>query len=295
MGETARERLRGIDWQLMGLRTQLDGFGDHPRAEGEHRDALMKQMTALGVERRKVQREVLREQEVRMSRQKARELRKTFREQYAATAARYRESQRDVYPQEFREREGASILKELSLIEASHSRDMLLWHHAQRVEAARLRAADPVGDPAQETRRLREQMEVSALAERYPSHVEARNHLLPEAWRRLNAGNVGGAQVYAEAARKRGVEDGNLDHEINRVLDNIVPHRKQAVEIEVTAADELELSRRDIAAAHRDHKIGTPVELVRADNAVQMADYKRRLEAPRIKQELGVELPASTD
>lgn len=53
-------------------------------------------------------------------------MRKAFRQQYAAVAARYAESQSERYPIEYRQREGAAILKELNLLEAAHSRDMLL-------------------------------------------------------------------------------------------------------------------------------------------------------------------------
>ena len=199
MGRTARERLRAIEWEQMGIANQLrGGYNGHPPAEGEHRDALMQQMAELGVEHRRVQQEVLREQEVRMSRSKAREMRKAFRDQSAAVAARYKESQSDRYPAEYRQREGAAIRKELDLLEAQHSRDMLLWHHSQRVEAARLRAADPVADPATETRKLRERMEADALAAQYPSRTQARNILLPEAERLLNAGNIDAAQVHLD-------------------------------------------------------------------------------------------------
>ncbi len=230
-----------------------------------------------------------------MSRDKARAMRKTFREQFAAIAARYNQSQSDRYPVEFRQREGAAILKELSVLDATLSRDMLVWHHGQKTEAARLRASDPVSDPAVEMRRLREQMEANALAEQYPARAQARNILLPEAWRLLEAGNLDGAQKYLAAAKKVGVEDGRLDLAIADRLDVTVPHRRQAVEIEVMAQDEFELSRRDVAAARLNHQIGTPQELVRASNSVQMADYKRQREAPVLARELGIELPTSTD
>jgi hypothetical protein len=157
---------------------------------------------------------------------------------------------------------------------------------------ARLRATDPVSDPATETRRLRGQMEADALADRYATRIEAQNHLLPEAWRLLNAGNIDKAQMYAAAARKRGAVDGTFDREVNRLLDATVPHRRQAVEVEVAAADELELSRRDVAKARLAYKIGTPIELVRASNTVQMAEYKRKQEAPVLKEQLGIDLPA---
>jgi hypothetical protein len=74
-----------------------------------------------------------------------------------------------------------------------------------------------------------------------------------------------------------------------------VPHRRQAVEIEVMAQDELELSRRDIAASRVAHKIGTPVEQIRASNHMKMADYQRQREAPVLAQELGIELPSASD
>jgi len=178
---------------------------------------------------------------------------------------------------------------------ATLSRDMLLWHYGQRVEAARLRASDPVGDPAVEMRRLREQMEANALAEQYASRAQAKNILLPEAWRLFEAGNLYGAQKYLAAAKKVGADDGRLDREIAQRLDLTVPHRRQAVEIEVMAQDELELARRDAAAVRVSHNIGTPQELVRASTTVKMADYQRQREAPVLARELGIELPTSTD
>ena len=61
------------------------------------------------------------------------------------------------------------------------------------------------------------------------------------------------------------------------------------------AADELELARRDAAAARVTHKIGTDKELVRASTTMKMADYKRQREAPALARELGIELPSATD
>jgi hypothetical protein len=292
---TPRDRLQAIDHELLLLALERDGAWGTSPASPERREAIQQEIGALKARRRPIAQSVKQEQEVKVNRDKARALRKTFREQFAAIAARYAESQSDRYPIEYRQREGASILKELAALETSHSREMLLWHHGQRTEAARLRASDPVGDSATETRRLREQMEANALADQYPSRAQARNILLPEAWRLLGAGNLDGAQKYLAAARKVGAEDGNLDREINRLLDVSVPHRRQAVEIEVMAQDELELSRRDIAASRVAHKIGTPVEQIRASNVMKMADYQRQREAPILAQELGIELPSATD
>lgn len=292
---TPRDRLKAIDHQLLLLALERDGAWGTPPASPERREAIQHEIGVLQARRQPIAQSLRQEQEVKVSRDKARAMRKEFRQKYAAVAARYAESQSDRYPIEFRQREGAAILKELAALETSHSREMLLWHHGQRTEAARLRASDPVGDPAVEMRRLREQMEANALAEQYPSRAQARNILLPEAWRFLGAGNLDGAQKYLAAARKVGAEDGHLDREINRLLDASVPHRRQAVEIEVMAQDELELSRRDIAASRVAHKIGTDQELVRASTTMKMADYQRQREAPVIAQELGIELPTATD
>ena len=231
----------------------------------------------------------------RMSRDKARTLRKAFRDQYATIAAKYKESQSERYPAAYRQREGAAILKELSLLEATLSRDMLLWHYGQRVEAARLRQQDPPLDAAGETRRLREQLEVASLAEQYPTRAQARNFLLPQARVALSGGNVDRARVFFDAARRVQAYDGDLERDINATLDRVVPHRRQAVEIEVIAADELELARRDAAAAKVGHEIGSPLEQIRASNIVQMADYKRQREAPILKEEHGIDLPPAID
>ena len=165
---SSRDRLQAIDHELLLLALERDGAWGTPPASPERREAIQQQIGVLRARRRPIAQSVMQEQEVKVSRDKARALRKTFREQFAAIAARYTESQSDRYPIEFRQREGASILKELAALETSHSREMLLWHHGQRTEAARLRASDPVGDPAVEMRRLREQMEANVLAEAVP-------------------------------------------------------------------------------------------------------------------------------
>lgn len=292
----ARDRLRAIDHELLLLSLERNGVrGKWDPAPPERREVIDQQMAALKKERAPLNQAAKQEQEVKVSRDKARAMRKEFRQKFDAVAARYAESQSDRFPVEYRERQGAAILKELSVLDAALSRDMLLWHHAQKVEAARLRASDPLGDPATETRRLREHMEADRLAEQYPSRTQARNILMPEASRLLDAGNLDAARVYLTAAKKLGADTSMLDHEVDRILDRTVPHRRQAVEIEVMAADEMELARRDAAAVRLNHKIGTTQELARASTTVQMADYKRQREAPVLVRELGIELPTSTD
>lgn len=230
-----------------------------------------------------------------MTRERARALRKEFRSKAGSLAQQYHASQSGQYPPEYRAREGERILKEIRFAEASLATEMQKWNYAQQVEAARLRHLDPVGTPAEESRRLSERMDMLALAEQYPAPAQARNILLPQAREFLAHGNVSKARVYFEAARKVGGTDGTVEKAIEDALDLTVPHRRKAVEIAVAAQDEFELSRRDVAAARLNHQIGTPQELVRASNSVQMADYKRQREAPVLARELGIELPTSTD
>ena len=74
-----------------------------------------------------------------------------------------------------------------------------------------------------------------------------------------------------------------------------VPHRRQAIEIEIAAQDEFELARRDVAEAKVVHKLGNLQEQARQSTRLKMADYKRQQEAEVLKQELGIELPSATD
>lgn len=287
----ARERLQQIDSELLQLRLERDGAWGTPPASAERRTAIEKQITEGTARRRRAQQEV----EVIVSRDKARALRKAFREQFGALAQRYEASQSDRYPEEYRQREGDAIRREMIAAETQLSREILLWSRSLRGEAAQLRQQDPPLDAAAETRRLREQLEVASLAEQFPSKVQAQNFLLPQARAALQGGNVDRARVYFEAARRQAAHDGELERDIEHTLDRVVPHRRKAIELEVTATDELELSRRDIAQMKLVHRLGTPQEQARASTAVKMADFKREREAAFLKDESGIELPPATD
>ena len=78
-------------------------------------------------------------------------------------------------------------------------------------------------------------------------------------------------------------------------LDRVVPHRRQAVEIEVAAQDEFELSRKDIADQKVLHKVGDLQEQARQSTVAKMAAFKRQREAAFLLQENGIELPPATD
>lgn len=139
-----------------------------------------------------------------MTRERARALRKEFRSKVGHLAQQYHASQSEQFPPECRAREGERILKEIRFAEASLATEMQKWNYAQQVEAARLRHLDPVGTPAEESRRLSERMDMLALAEQCPAPAQARNILLPQAREYLAHGNVSKARVYLEAARKVG-------------------------------------------------------------------------------------------
>jgi hypothetical protein len=105
------------------------------------------------------------------------------------------------------------------------------WREAERQRNLALYHSDPVGDPAAETRRLREEQETASLAAQFiGQHTAARNRLLPEGREMLAAGNVDRARVILNAAKRVGVEDAQLEHAIKTTLDQTLPHRKQALE-----------------------------------------------------------------
>jgi hypothetical protein len=214
---------------------------------------------------------------------KAKELRETFRKRFRDLANEYHETQSDRYPQEFRDREGARVKQAMRHLEAQFQNDLILWQHSQRVEVAKLRASDPPADTATEMRRLREQIEVSALVEQYPSAVQGRNILLPEAWRLLSGGNAERAQVYVAAAQRVGAHDGRAEQEINRLLDATVPHRKKAVELDLSISREVELARIDLAEAKVEGRVGTPQELSSASTAAKVAAYQLRREDQSVR------------
>ena len=183
----------------------------------------------------------------------------------------------------------------MSLAEAELSVAVIQWSHGQKVEAARLRHVDPVGDQATETRRLRELQEVDQLAAANPSKQQAKNTLIPLAKEYLANGNVDRAAVYLKAAVKSGAYDGTLERDLETALDRVVPHRRQAVEIEVAAQDEFELALKDVAEQKVLYKVGDAQEQVRASTAAKMAAFKREREAAFLLEESNIDLGSATD
>lgn len=235
------------------------------------------------------------EQKEPTMRTKAKDLRKEFRAKFAFLAGEYQESQDEKYFVEFREKEGDRVLKAMSLLEATLQVAIVQWSHGQRVEAAMLRHVDPVGNPAEETRRLREVLEVDQLAAANPSRQQAMNTLIPQARDYLANGQVDRAQVFLKAAVKAGAYDGTLERDLNTALDRVVPNRRRAVEIEVAAADEVDLALRDVASQRVLHKVGDQQEQVRASTALKMAAYKREREAAILLAESNIDLGPATE
>jgi hypothetical protein len=290
MRTAARKRLDDNSHALLLLTIERDGgFGYPPTTDPERLAAIAKQTERLSARRRRLANTL----EVEVMRDKAKALRKEFKAKFAMLAGKYSASQDDRYPQEYRDREGAAILREMNILEATLSRDLILWSHGQKVEAARLRQIEPELDAAGETRKLREALEVDQLAKTYPSKTQAKNFLLPIAREALQAGNLAKARKHFAAAQQVGAFDGELERGINAALDMADPNRRKAVEVEVAAADELELGRRDVAAQRVLHQIGTQQELARASTVQKMADFKRKREAEFLLQESGIELGAA--
>jgi len=254
-------------------------------------DEERKALTAQAAEFRRTAAEQMKGAEHKTMRDRAKALRKAFREKFAMLAGEYAESQSEKYPTEYREKEGTRLLRAMSMAEAELSVAIQQWHFGQKVEAARLRHLTPTGDVASETRRLREQQEVDQLAAQFPTRTQARSTLIPLAKEYLAAGNVDRASVYFHAAQKVGSYDGTLERDIEAALDLSVPHRRSAVEIEVAAQDEFELSRKDIAEQKVLHKVGDLQEQARQSTIAKMAQWKRQREAAFLLSESGIELP----
>ena len=252
-------------------------------------------LTAQAAEFRQMADEQLKGAEFKTMRTKAKELRKAFREKFAKLAGEYKESQDEKYPEEYRAKEGDRLLRAMSMAEAELQVAIVQWTHGQKVEAARLRHVDPVGDQATETRRLREMQEVDQLAAQYPTKTQAGNTLIPLAREFLANGNVDRASVFLKAAVKSGAYDGTLERDLNTALDRVVPNRRQAVEIEVAAQDEFELAMKDVADQRVLHKVGDAQEQVRASTAAKMAAYRREREAKFLLEESNIELPTEVN
>lgn len=279
-------RARATAQRLLEEEARVLASIDATTTEGERA-----RLTAHAAEIRRMADMELKEAQMSVNRDKPKAIRKEFRERFSALAARFKESQSERYPVEFRQTEGAAIQREMRVLEAGLQNDMIVWRHGQQVEAERLRQLDPPLDAAGETRRLRETMEVEALTKQYPGKVQMQNFVLPAARAAIAAGNIAKARVHYSAAQRLGVFDGTIERDISAALDMADPNRRSAVEIEVATADELELSRRAVADAKVRHQIGSLQEQTAASTVVKLADFKRQQEAAVQLRESGIELP----
>lgn len=211
-----------------------------------------------------------------MTRDKARELRQAFEKKYATLARELNTSQDEKFPKEYRDREKERLTQQLAMVESQYRRQMLIWGHAERTRAAVLRNSDPVQDAATETRRLRQQMEINALAEQFKGRTLARNYLLPEARRFIELGLWDKAGVYLEAAIKNGAHDGRAVKELNAIKDEQIPERKRAIAIEQAVAEETRDMFLSIDTLKVDNKIGSRQEQVRASTGRKLREWQKR-------------------
>lgn len=280
MARTARERLKAIDSRILALRMDLEGaFGLPGVTDPERRAAIERELARA----RAAAAVVTKELEVEHMRDKAKAIRDRMRKDLAAVAAEYAEvrpEDDERFPIEFQTKRGAmrgDLRREYKRIESAAQAELQAWAAEAAQTAEALYHSDPIGDPAEESRRVSEGMEAARLAERFIGQpTMARNQLLPEARRFIALGVLPKARVYLDAARRAGVEDARLDHALNAALDESVPHRKQAREQLAAIADEQDLLANDVYAARLAHDIGTNAERVQASTMTKLIEWRRR-------------------
>jgi hypothetical protein len=169
------------------------------------------------------------------------------------------------YPVEFqreRQQQRALLIREWTTIEGQFYGEMQQWVADQAREAERLRYSDPLGDAAQESRRVSENLEIARLAEPHigAGRTQVTNHLLNEARRFLSLDLPDRARLYVEAARRAGVDDPSLSAALEDAYDRTVPHRRQARAIEQSAREQQDLFDNDRYSLRLVHKVGNQVQ-----------------------------------
>ncbi len=164
----------------------------------------------------------------------------------------------------------------------------LLWPPRQRTRRKRACAQSDRRRRGDETRRLARAMEATR-SPISPSRAQ-REPPLPEAWRLLGAGNLDGRRS-TPRQREGGRRGRQLDREINRLPPPRAPSRQHRDRGH--GADELELSRRDIAASRVAHKIARRWSDPRLQRVKMATPAAARGARPRAGTRL--ELPSATD
>jgi hypothetical protein len=257
----------------------------------EERDAA----TGLLTDIRQQIEEAERTRQFTVATKKAKDIRAWRNAETQRLAAELAASQHDGYTKEYRDAERDRITREYKAINDRAAAEMEAWRAEEIAEANRLYFSDPQGDAAAETRRLRRIEEVKAITERYSGQgrTTIENHVLSEARRFVAMGAMDRAQTYYEAGQRLGVEDGNVTQAIEAHLDRTLPHRKQARQHRLDVAAEVDFLRLDISKGRLMHGIGSPVEQVRDQTAVKLAEFKEPREAEMLREQ-GLEPPAYT-
>lgn len=210
--------------------------------------------------------------------QEAHEIRAWRERETRRLAEALRASQHEGYTEAYRQAERARIEGEYRMIDSLAEARMQQWVEAQTAASELLYHSEPEGDAATETRRLRREMEVKALADQYTgrSATEVRNHLVAEGRRLASIGAMDKASVYHDAASRLGVEDGTLGHTIRGHLDSTVPHRKQAVAQRNAAAAEADALRLEVARSRVLYGIGSTSDQASSSVSVKVREWQAR-------------------
>lgn len=200
-------------------------------------------------------------------------------------------SQHEGYTPEYRDAERQRLNAEFQRTTDTYRALIEQWYEQQRTAAQAAYETEPAGDTATEVRRLRFRDEVRSLVEEYAAdgagRTKARNILLPEAKRLAALGAVERAHVLAEAARRLGAQDGNLDTQIKEHLDRTVPHRRAAIEALQAVEGELTTFRIEAVKARAVHGFGTPAQQTVARENANFLEWKKQREDALLAQQNG--------
>jgi hypothetical protein len=216
--------------------------------------------------------------------EKAKQIRERMRKRLAEVAQRMalvQEAEDEQFPPEYQVKRGqqrGELLREWKLVEGQGEAEINAWAQETRREADALYHSDPVGDPATESRRVSENMEIARLAEQFIGQpTMARNRLIPEVRRFISLGVLDKARIHLEAAKRAGVVDGRLDQALTDAYDQTVPHRKRAREQMRVIEDQRDLFDNDRYSLRLVYRVGSQVQ---ASTAAKMLAARRGVPTP---------------
>lgn len=151
------------------------------------------------------------------------------------------------FPAPYVTKEREAAMAELRTLEGRY-RDRAEAARASAYTAAQQVRLNPESEDQAATADL---LEADMLHRRYPDKASARNHLEGEVRALLAAGNARAASVRLSAMKLSGAPATQLEHAVENALDEQLPHRREAREIEAATDQEYVAHRVTELAARR--------------------------------------------